>query len=141
MNLASVYQEQVKPAGIRVHIKVASSDGYWNDVGLKEAFFVTSWGQRPAAQILNEGFRSGARTNETHWSNETFDRLIAAARSEPDPDKRRQLYFEAQRVLFEEGSAFIPYHRYSARVYSSRVRDVDRTVSDFLRWERIRLDG
>jgi peptide/nickel transport system substrate-binding protein len=141
LTLAAVYQEQVKKAGIRVEIRVASSDGYWNDVGMKEPFYVTSWGQRPAPQVLNEAFRSDARTNETHWRNPQFDALIASARSEPDPVRRRELYFGAQRLLFEEGSTLIPYHRNLARVYGSRVRGVDRVVSDYLRWERISLDG
>jgi peptide/nickel transport system substrate-binding protein len=64
--LAQVYQQQAAQAGITVNLNMTSADGYWSDVWMIEPFTITSWGQRPADQILNEGWRSGADWNETY---------------------------------------------------------------------------
>ncbi|GIK96392.1 MAG: ABC transporter substrate-binding protein [Alphaproteobacteria bacterium] len=140
VSLVEAYQEQVKDAGIRVELVMTAADGYWNDVWMVEPFFVTGWGQRPAAQILPEAFRSGAAWNESYYANPEFDALLDRARSEPDFDKRKALYVEAQQMLFEDGGAFIPYFRSVARVFRANVKGVDPVISDSVRWEAITVD-
>ncbi len=46
--------------------------------------------------------------NRGRWANKKYDRLIEQGASEQDPEKREQLYLEAQRVLCEEDAAVIP---------------------------------
>ncbi len=47
---------------------------------MKQPFFATGWSQRPADQILNEAYRSGASWNETAWNSGVFDASLDAAR-------------------------------------------------------------
>jgi peptide/nickel transport system substrate-binding protein len=119
--LAQVYQQQAAQAGITVNLNMTSADGYWSDVWMIEAFTVTSWGQRPADQILNEGWRSGADWNETYWNRPDFDALLDRARSALDFNERKALFGEAQRMLWEEGGALIPYFANSVWVINRAV--------------------
>jgi peptide/nickel transport system substrate-binding protein len=140
VSLVEAYQDQVKDAGIRVKLVMATSDGYWDDVWMKEPFVVTSWDQRPAPQILNEAFRSGASWNETYWADADFDNTLDKARGEGDFARRKELYERAQTKLFEEGGALIPYHKKVVRVFASSVRNVDPIMVDSLRWDRITVE-
>lgn len=140
VSLVEAYQEQVKPAGIRVNLVMTAADGYWNDVWMIEPFFVTGWGQRPAAQILPEAFRSGAAWNESYYVDPAFDALLDEARSEVDFAKRKALYVQAQQRLFEEGGAFIPYFLNIARAFRANVKGVDPVMSDSVRWENITVE-
>jgi peptide/nickel transport system substrate-binding protein len=140
VSLVEAYQEQVKAAGIRVNLVMTAADGYWDDVWMVEPYFVTGWGQRPAPQILPEAFHSGAAWNESFYANPDFDALLERSRGEPDFAKRKALYVEAQQILFEEGGAFIPYFRNTARVFRANVRGVDPVISDSVRWEKITVE-
>jgi peptide/nickel transport system substrate-binding protein len=140
ITLATVFQNQVAEIGVRARILVVPADGYWNDVWMKESLVVTSWGQRPAPQILNEEFRSGSEWNDTFWLRPDFDELLDAARSSPELDARRAYYQAAQRLLFEEGGLFVPYYKNRFRVFARSVENVDPVLSDHLRWERITVD-
>ena len=137
VRFAEVYQAQVAPAGIRVSLTLAPADGYWDDVWMVEPALVTSWGERPADQILNEAFRTGASWNETSWSNPEFDALLDKARSTIDPATARDLYVQAQALLFADGGAFIPYLEDGRRVLSARVSGIPERGEDDIRWHLV----
>jgi peptide/nickel transport system substrate-binding protein len=46
--------------------------------------------------------------NETYWSNERFNELLLQARSELDDDLRREMYFEMQQIVSDDGGIIIP---------------------------------
>lgn len=140
--IAEVYQQQVAPAGIRVNVVMTPADGYWSDVWMVESASVTSWGERPADQILNEAYRSDSSWNETYYNNPEFDALLDRARSELDPDLRAELYVDAQRLLFEDGGSFIPYNMNGLRVKSAALTGIPDDHNDnWVRWELVTKDG
>lgn len=130
--LAQVYQQQAAKAGITVNLNLTPSDGYWVDVWMVEPFTITSWSQRPADQILNEGWRSGADWNETYWNRPDFDTLLDRARSALGFDERKALFGQAQRVLWEEGGALIPYFLNSVWIINRAVSIPDFGYGDTL---------
>ncbi len=121
VTLAEGYQQQAAQAGITVNLNLTSSDGYWSDVWMIEPFTFTSCGQRPADQILNDGWRGGADWNETYWNRPDFDSLLDRARSALDFAGRKQLYAEAQEMLWMEGGALIPYFTNTVRAVNNAV--------------------
>jgi peptide/nickel transport system substrate-binding protein len=65
---------------------------------MKKPFCASYWGGRPVEdQMFTTAYVSGAEWNDSFWSNESFDELLVAARSELDEAKRRQMYQEMQR--------------------------------------------
>ncbi|SLN52498.1 Heme-binding protein A precursor [Falsiruegeria litorea R37] len=141
VKMAEVLQNQAKDAGIEIELVMAPSDGYWGDVWMKEPFFATGWSQRPADQILNEAYRSGASWNESAWNSAEFDAALDGARGELEFDKRKALYGELQKDLWENGGSFIPVHLNTVRAFSSNLKGID-PVEDFsLRLENVTKAG
>lgn len=139
INMVQVYQQQVAEAGIKVNLVKAPADGYWSDVWMKEPAVTTSWGQRPADQILNEAFRGGASWNETYWNRPDFDRKLDQARQELDLEKRTALFHDLQRILYEEGGSFIPFHLQQVVVTSARVSGLEPVFDDGVRYHLVRV--
>lgn len=139
IDFVQVYQEQVAQAGIKVNLVKAPSDGYWTDVWMQVPASTTSWGQRPADQILNEAYRSGASWNETYWNRPEFDRKLDNARQELDREKRTALFHELQRILYEEGGSFIPFHVNQIVVTSARVSGLEPVISDAVRYHLVHV--
>jgi oligopeptide transport system substrate-binding protein len=47
-------------------------------------------------------FTTDSGNNRTHWGNRRYDLLIAKAAAETEPEQRRKMYDEAQRILTEQ---------------------------------------
>jgi oligopeptide transport system substrate-binding protein len=47
-------------------------------------------------------FTTDSGNNRTHWGNRRYDLLIAKAAAETEPEPRRKMYDEAQRILTEQ---------------------------------------
>ena len=139
VRFAEVYQAQVAPAGIRVSLKLAPADGYWDDVWMTAPASVTSWGERPADQILNEAWRTGSSWNESYYANAAYDQLLDQARASLDQTASRAFYVQAQELLFQDGGTFIPYQENSRQVLSARARGIPAVGEDYLRWHRVDL--
>lgn len=137
--MAQVYQQQAAQAGITVNLNLTPADGYWTDVWMVEPFTITSWAQRPADQILNEGWRSSADWNETYWNRPDFDALLDRARSALDFNERKELFGQAQRMLWEEGGSLIPYFSNSVWVINRAVNIPDFGFGDTL-WHLVTID-
>ncbi len=45
--------------------------------------------------------------SETHMSNKRLDQLLVAARTEFDEAKRRQMYYEMQQIIHDDGGAVV----------------------------------
>lgn len=137
--LAEAYQAQAAKVGVTVNIRVAPADGYWTNVWLKpnRPFVVGNWGQRPADQVLNEVFRSGAKWNETAWNRPDFDALLDEARRTPTFEGRKAVYAKAQQLLSDEGGAFIPFFKYETRAYSTSLQNVGAVPDIILQWHKI----
>ncbi len=138
--VVEAYQAQAAEAGIRVKLTMTAANGYWDDVWMKKPLFVDSWGQRPAAQVLNEVYRSTAAWNPTGWKDPEFDALLDKARSEPDFEKRKALYVDLQKMLFERTAIFLPYHKNLLRVFRADVKGIEPVVVDAIRWEKISIE-
>ena len=96
-------------AGITVKVVREPNDGYWDNVWLKKPFCMAYWGGRPTEDVmLTIAYATGNPWNESHWSNQKFDTLLATARAELDEAKRRAMYVELQHILSEDGSTIIP---------------------------------
>ncbi|MGO9769611.1 MAG: ABC transporter substrate-binding protein [Roseiarcus sp.] len=108
----ALFQASCAQAGIKVDLKKEPADGFWDNVWLKGAFVSSYWGGRAAAtQMLSVAFGRGAPWNETHWSSDKFEKLLADARSETDEAKRKPYIWEMQKMLHEDGGAIIPMFR------------------------------
>ena len=111
---AILLKESAAPAGIDITVKRVPSDGFWSNVWNKPGTgFVTSyWGGRPT----NDWMFTTCCVAESNWNDsawkgtpaaDRFNELIIAARSELDQDKRREMYWECQRLVNEDSGTLV----------------------------------
>jgi peptide/nickel transport system substrate-binding protein len=111
-DLAVVLQQQWAEANINVDISVEPESVYYGDNGWLEADLgITGWGSRPYPQFyLDVMLVSGAKWNESHFSDSEFDNLSSEAGSTLDENVRKAAYSKIQHLLAERGPIIIPYY-------------------------------
>ena len=63
------------------------------------------------------------RGNFSCYSNPKVDELIEAGESEPDPEKRREIYYEMQRIIYEDAPAVFLYVPQEIEAASAKVQN------------------
>ena len=113
-DVALLLQASAKPVGINITVKRASADAFWSDVWNKKGVgFATSyWGGRPTNDwMFTTCCVAESNWNDTAWKGtpaaDQFNKLIVAARSELDKQKRREMYWECQRLVNEDGGSLV----------------------------------
>jgi oligopeptide transport system substrate-binding protein len=67
---------------------------------------------------LNEVFNSKSGQNYAKFNNPEYDALVEEAAFEPDPDKRLELYNEAEQIFIDEEAVIAPIYYYTyTRLY------------------------
>ena len=104
-----LYQSSAKKAGINLKPVREPNDGYWSDVWMKKDFVAVYWSGRAVEdQMFSTAYKCGASWNDSFWCHERFDELMVKARAELDEDKRRQMYWEMQDLVANQGGVVIP---------------------------------
>ena len=109
VDMAELYVESAKAAGINIKAVREPNDGYWSNVWLVKPWVASYWGGRPTEDwVFSQIYSSGADWNESRWENERFNELLVQARAELDTGKRREIYVEMQRICNEDCGSIIP---------------------------------
>lgn len=111
-DLAAVLKEQWAEVEVDVEISVEPESVYYGDDGWLEVDLgITGWGSRPYPQFyLDVMLVSGAKWNESHFSDAEFDALAATAGTTLDEEERIKAYSDIQHLLIERGPIIIPYY-------------------------------
>lgn len=121
--MATVAQQMLRPAGIRATIKPEPSTAYFTTDWLQTPLNITNWGGRTVpSQYLGTAYTTGAVWNASHWSNPTFDRLVAQLDAELDFSKRKALAKQIEMIMTEDVPAIIPFFIKAATFVRSNVQ-------------------
>lgn len=102
-------QANCSKIGFDLQVKRVPTDGYWGAIWLTEPVNVVFWNMRPTANSqMALQFATGAKWNDTHWSNPRFDELLKTSLAETDPDKRHAMYCEMQTLIHNGSGMVIP---------------------------------
>lgn len=110
-NMAQLYAEQAARAGISIEVKREPDDGYWSSIWGQRPLFATRWSGRvneDAMLTLAYSRESIGSWNESSWDNEAFNKALVAARGEADDTRRKELYWECQRLISEDAGLIAP---------------------------------
>ncbi len=66
-----------------------------------------------ASNFAKDVFRSDSGNNHTKWVNPEYDEIVDEAARETDPEKRKELYVQAEKILVEEDAAITPIYWYT----------------------------
>lgn len=121
-DLAVILKEQWAEAGIELNVIVMPESVYYGENGwLDVDLGITSWGSRPTPQFyLDVMLITGAKWNESHFSDPELDDLAKLAGSTQDEAARIQAYAAIQRLLIERGPLVVPYFFAQLGALSSR---------------------
>lgn len=121
-----LYREQAAKAGIDIEVVKTPEDGYWNDIWNKKPFCAARWSGRVNEDVMislvysADGMKAG--WNETHMNDERVNSMLVAARVEFDEAKRRQIYYDLQQIISEDGGAITPVIANFVDATSSKVQ-------------------
>lgn len=140
--LASVLQQQLRDVGIALDIRSYEFATFFADVQ-KGAFQLYSlrWiGGNQDPDIFEYVFESSSippkRANRGYYSNPRIDELLAQARKEIDQEKRKQIFFEVQRILANDLPYINLWYLDNVMAYRPRVKGLKLNPSgnfDFLK--------
>ncbi len=109
VDAAVLYAEHAKAAGININVIRESNDGYWSNVWQQKPWCMCYWSGRPTQDWMwTIAYEKGGAWNDNHWDNSDFQSLLVAARVETDETKRKDMYWEMQRLHWEEGGTVVP---------------------------------
>lgn len=119
VDAAVLFSESAGKAGIEINVAREPDDGYWTNVWLKKPFCTCYWSGRPTEDLMfSTAYAADAPWNDAHWKNERFNTLLKAARTELDSDRRREMYWEMQEIVRDDGGTIIPV--YAQYVFANR---------------------
>jgi ABC-type transport system substrate-binding protein len=129
--LALSMQADLAQAGVRVHLHQLTFPAYLSAVGRHELQFAyTAWVMDfpDPWNFLEVKFHTKSiapvnSNNETGYSNPEVDRLIDAARVEPDRDRRLGLYHQAEQIIHDDCPWVWHYHTKVVEVVQPYVKN------------------
>jgi len=120
VDMAVLYAEQAKAAGITINVVREPNDGYYSDVWLKKPWCLVSWGARPTPDVMYTlAYKDDAAWNESRWQNERFNELLLQAKAELDDTLRAEIYREMGMLARDDGGTVIPF--FNNFVYGARA--------------------
>ncbi len=123
---ASLLSQQWAEAGIYVKVNPLDETKYYSDNGwLDVDLGMTAWGPRPTpSTYLKYALRTGAKWNESHFSDAELDKHIDTATQTSNEAERVTAYHEIQRILIERGPLIVPYFFAATMVSKPSVKNV-----------------
>ena len=140
--LAAVLQQQLRAVGIVLDIRIFEFATFFADVtrGAFEMYSLRWIGGNEDPDIFEYAFHSSKFTpngaNRSFYSNARLDTLLDQARTQPDQQKRKELYAEIQSILARDLPYIDLWYNNNVLVHSRRVVDVTLNPSgnyDFLK--------
>ena len=109
--LATVFAEQAKAAGITVNAKVLDGATYWGDEYGKRTFATDFWGTRPYLVQVAAGSLKDATYPDTHWppADSTFAEDYLTALETVDDTARCEIIHKMQQEEWDNGGWCIPF--------------------------------
>jgi peptide/nickel transport system substrate-binding protein len=112
---AVVMRETAKEAGFRIKLESVEIARLYSEIlrnPKPNTMVHNNWFGRPTIdETLTPYVFTKSTWNYTEYSNPKVDALLNDARSAVQVDRRKKLYDEVQRILWEDGPELVPYFR------------------------------
>ena len=126
VDAALLMKDSAAKAGLNINVVREPKDGYWSNVWNKKPWSACYWSGRPTEDwMFSAAYTAGGKWNDTAWETgpaaDRFNKLVVQARAELDTTKRRELYYECQAIVNQDGGALVP-------MYANFIMAVDKSV-------------
>lgn len=132
--IAVVLKEMARPAGFNIEVEVMAYDRYLAQVWNKGVPYVAYYGTRPSADaILMKLYHPKEGIDEGRWapSHPDATKLLEQAREIVNPERRKKLYGEFQKISRDEGPFVVPFFRNELSGKWAYVKDFALNPSTF----------
>ncbi len=120
-----MWQRECQKIGFNLEVKKVPNDGYWGAVWMNTALNATTWNMRPTATIMMElAYAPKGPWNETIWNDDRMGQLLAMAKAETDPSRRREIQCEMQTLIHNGSGSIIPAHSNYVDGKSSKIKGI-----------------
>lgn len=130
--------------GVNVELQQVDWDHFQQDLYRNEyQMFMLGWvmDYPDPENFLDILFYSGAELNHSRYSNPEVDKLLAAARTEQDRDRRMQMYQQAEETIVNE-AAWVPlYHNIDYLVVKPYVEGLTLSPQGEYNLTKARING
>lgn len=103
--LANIIKRQLKKVGIQLDVASMESNSYTDRVTVNHNFKITVSDWRlwyDPDPFLSPSFEQDGSLNYAEYQNDEFDKLMEKQRAAPNPEKRKEYLYEAQRIIAED---------------------------------------
>ncbi len=108
VDAALLIQQSAAKAGVNIKVVREPNDGYWSNVWRKKPWSMCSWSPRATEDMMfSVAYAEDAVWNDTHWKDERFNQLLRDARKELNESKRRDMYWEMQKITRDKGATVV----------------------------------
>ena len=122
VDAALLYKNSASAAGININVVQEPADGYWSNVWLKKPWCASYWSGRATEDwMFSTAYEAGAPWNDSQWDQPRFQELLLSARAELDSDKRREMYYEMQQILRDDGGVIVPMFANYVQAVNNRI--------------------
>ncbi len=142
IEVAQLMQASCAEVGIKVNVNRQPDDGFWSNVWNQKGigFVTTYWSGRSTNDwMFSACCVEDSSWNESAWKGteaaDKFNALIVQARAELDKDKRREMYWECQRLQNDDGGSLVWGYTSLVHALNKRIGHADKIASN---WQ---LDG
>ncbi|MFT5502806.1 MAG: peptide/nickel transport system substrate-binding protein [Gammaproteobacteria bacterium] len=137
VDAALLIKDSAAKAGLDIDVVREPKDGYWSNVWNKKPWCACYWGGRPTEDwMFSAAYVNDSKWNDTAWTKgpaaDKFNKLVIAARSELDTNKRREMYHECQTIVNDDGGALVPMFANYIHAVSKKIAHDDKIAGN---WE------
>jgi peptide/nickel transport system substrate-binding protein len=104
---ALAFAQQAKKGGVTIDILKEPADTYYGAKYLKQNFAQTNWFSESIIGHMSKSLARKPLETETHWNNAKWRSAYNAILKTVNETKRKQHYFDAQEILWNEGGYLI----------------------------------
>lgn len=109
VDMALIFQQSARKAGINVDVQRVPQDGYWTNVWRAKPFYLSYYGSRLTQDMIySMEFSRSSASNECFFDNEEFEKLLIEARGAVDASLRNELYAKIAQIVHEQSGTIIP---------------------------------
>lgn len=140
VDLATVFAQQAKAAGVTVNVKKVDAGTFFGDGWLSYPLTTDYWSSSQLLPIVGQTLVTGAAYPETGFSDPEYDALYQRAIATPDPTLRASLVEQMQQIEWDKGGYIIPFFVPVLVGHAPNVKDITeyRTMSPLNRFRNVR---
>ncbi len=136
VDAAQLIKASAEAGGINVEIVREPKDGYWSNVWNKKGWSACYWGGRPTEDwMFSSAYVADTEWNDTAWRTtedaERFNALVIEARAELDQNRRREIYYECQRLIHADGGAIVPMWANHIHALSKKIATPEKVAGNW----------